>query len=412
MRTIAYIANLFPSAVEPYVMQEIAELRRRGIAVIPCSARRSTALDNGLKSWAAGTLYLQPLRLGLMIRAAWLCMRKISTLCGVIRFALFQGHEPPRRKAKAIFHTFLGVYLAVLLRNTGAEHIHVHHGYFSCWIAMVAARFRGITYSVTLHGSDLMLHKAYLKTKLTNCQFCITVSEFNRRYILDEYPGINPTKIFIRRMGVDPKPMPWQKADQSPLIILSVGRLHHVKNHAFLINACARLKQRRCSFACLIAGEGKERHRLELLIQRLHLEHQVILLGHLSPSQLDRYYANSNLVVLTSRSEGLPVTLMEAMARGNIVLAPAITGIPELVRDGETGFLFREGSTDDFMEKVEKIRSSSTDFLNGIRNSARQLILEQFDRQANLTSFISLLLEQTTHVEEINPHENFVLQQI
>src|SRR5665213_581462 len=57
MRTIAYIANLFPSAVEPYVMQEIAELRRRGIAVIPCSARRSTALDNGLKSWAAGTLY-------------------------------------------------------------------------------------------------------------------------------------------------------------------------------------------------------------------------------------------------------------------------------------------------------------------------------------------------------------------
>ena len=82
------------------------------------------------------------------------------------------------------------------------------------------------------------------------------------------------------------------------------------------------------------------------------------------------------------------------------------------MRDGETGFLFREGSTDDFMEKVEKIRSSSTDFLNGIRNSARQLILEQFDRQANLTSFISLLLEQTTHVEEINPHENFVLQQI
>lgn len=412
MRSVAYIANLFPSAVEPYVMQEIAELRRRGVAVTPCSARRATALDQGLKSWAAETLYLQPLRLGLMIRAAWLCLRKAGTLCGVLWLALFQGHEPPRRRAKAIFHTFLGVYLAVRLRSISVEHIHVHHGYFSCWIAMAAARFLGITYSVTLHGSDLMLHKAYLKTKLTNCKFCITVSEFNHRYILDEYPGINSTKIFVRRIGVEPKSMPPQKADRSPLIILSVGRLHPVKNHAFLINACARLKHRRCSFACLIAGEGKERHGLELLIRNLHLEHWVILLGHLSPSQLERYYANSSLVVLTSRSEGLPLTLMEAMTRGKIVLAPAITGIPELVRDGETGFLFREGSTDDFIEKVEKIRSSSTEFLNGIRSSARQLILEQFDRETNLAAFTDLLVKQATLAEEINPHENFVLQQI
>jgi glycosyltransferase involved in cell wall biosynthesis len=142
------------------------------------------------------------------------------------------------------------------------------------------------------------------------------------------------------------------------------------------------------------------------------MEHQVILLGHLSPSQLERYYANSSLVVLTSRSEGLPLTLMEAMTRGKIVLAPAITGIPELVRDGETGFLFREGSTDDFIEKVEKIRSSSPEFLNGIRSSARQLILEQFDRETNLASFTDLLVKQTTLAEEINPHENFVLQQI
>ncbi|HEV7219465.1 MAG TPA: glycosyltransferase family 4 protein [Terriglobales bacterium] len=347
-----------------------------------------------------------------MIRAACLCLQKAGTLWCVLRLALFQGHEPPRRRAKAIFHIFLGVYLAVLLRSTSVEHIHVHHGYFSCWIAMAAARFLGITYSVTLHGSDLMLHKAYLETKLANCQFCTTVSEFNRRYILEHYPSISPTKIFVRRMGVDPGQMASQKEHQSPLIILSVGRLHPVKNHAFLINACARLKQRRCSFASLIAGEGKERHRLELLIRSLDMEHQVILLGHLSPSQLERYYANSSLVVLTSRSEGLPLTLMEAMTRGKIVLAPAITGIPELVRDGETGFLFREGSTDDFIEKVEKIRSSSPEFLNGIRSSARQLILEQFDRETNLASFTDLLVKQTTLAEEINPHENFVLQQI
>ena len=412
MRTIAYITNVFPSPVESYVMQEIAELRRRGVAVIPCSARRPKEIDRRLKSWAAGTLYIESLRPGLLIRTAWLCTQEIATLLGIIRLVLFQAGESPSRKAKAILHTLLGAYFAVLLQGAGVEHIHVHHGYFSCWIAMVAARLQRIPYSVTLHGSDLMLHKAFLEAKLANCQFCVTVSEFTRNYLLDRYPGINPTKIFVRRMGVDPRPMPRQIAAQSPLIILAVGRLHHVKNHAFLIKACARLKQRGIPFACLIAGEGKERRGLEILIHKLDLDHDVILLGHLSPSQLERYYANCNLVVLTSRSEGLPVALMEAMARERIVLAPAITGIPELVINGETGFLFREGSLDDFIEKVEMIRDSSAEFLTGIRNSARRLVLDQYDRRTNLDSFIELLLEQTIHVEEINPHEHFVLQQI
>ena len=60
-----------------------------------------------------------------------------------------------------------------------------------------------------------------------------------------------------------------------------------------------------------------------------------------------------DLVVLTSRSEGIPLVLMEAMAHGKTVLAPAITGIPELVKDGETGFLYRAGSLEDFIAKIQ-----------------------------------------------------------
>ncbi len=228
---------------------------------------------------------------------------------------------------------------------------------------MVAARLRGITYSITLHGSDLMLHESYLDTKLTNCQFCVTVSEFNRRYIFDHYPRVNPGKVFVRRMGVQPAPILSQESGQAALIILAVGRLHYVKNHDFLIKACARLKERRCPFACLIAGEGNERRALERLIESLRLKHEVVLLGHLSQSQLERYYANCNLVVLTSRSEGLPLALMEAMARGSIVLAPAITGIRELVVNGETGFLFREGSMNDFIEKWKRFAGLPRGFL-------------------------------------------------
>jgi colanic acid/amylovoran biosynthesis glycosyltransferase len=413
MRTLAYISNVFPSPVEPYVAQEIAELRRRGVVVVSCSARRPPDATNiELKSWSAETNYILPLRLGHSIRAGWLCVRKLIFLSDILVDALVRGSESPSRRLKAILHTFLGAYLAILLKPADVDHIHVHHGYFASWIAMVAARLLRITYSITLHGSDLLLHRAYLDTKLRNCHFCTTVSEFNWNYIIDHYRWVDPQKIFIRRMGVDATPMPSANVAQASLVMLAVGRLHRVKNHAFLIEACARLKRSRRPFACLIAGEGKERPSLQILIQRFGLEHQVVLLGHLSRSKLDAFYANSNLVVLTSRSEGLPLALMEAMARGTTVLAPSISGIPELVMDGQNGFLFREGSLDDFLVQVEKIRTSSPHILRNIRAAARKTISQSFNRNINQAAFVDLLLQQTANVTQNDPHENLVLQQI
>jgi len=75
MAKVAYLANQFPSPVEPYVAEEIQELRRRGLTVIPCSARLNpAALDAELKSWASETLYLQPLRPKLLIQSAFQCL--------------------------------------------------------------------------------------------------------------------------------------------------------------------------------------------------------------------------------------------------------------------------------------------------------------------------------------------------
>ena len=360
----------------------------------------------------AETAYILPLQLNHSIRAGWLCVRKLPLLSDILVRLLARGSESPSRRLKAILHTFLGAYLAILLETAEVDHIQVHHGYFASWIAMVAARLLGITYSVTLHGSDLLLRKAYLDTKLRNCQFCTTVSEFNRNYIIDHYRWVDPRKIFTRRMGVDTSSTSSPHVAETSLVMLAVGRLHRVKNHAFLIGACARLKRRGSPFACLIAGEGKERTSLQILIQRLGLEHEVILLGHLSGSRLEAFYENSNLVVLTSRSEGLPLALMEAMARGKIVLAPSISGIPELVRNGKYGFLFGEGSIDDFLLQIDKIRTSPPDILRNIRAAARKTISQSFDRNINQAAFVDLLLQQTANVTQNGSHENLVLQQI
>jgi colanic acid/amylovoran biosynthesis glycosyltransferase len=408
MPTIAYLANQFPSPVEPYVADEIHELRRRGVTVIPCSARQAmTILDSDLKTYAAETLCLQPLRMKRLIHAAFLCFLKFPLLKDFFRRALLQGSEPIKRRLRALAHIWLGVYFALLIERSGVEHIHVHHGYFASWIAMVASRLLGIDFSMTLHGSDLLLRPSYLDTKLKHCKFCVTISEFNRRHILERYPKIQPAKILVRRMGVDPGSSNLSAAqlprENRQLSMLAVGRLHPVKDHAFLVQACRLLKNRGIPFDCVIAGEGPERTSIEAMIRDLDLQGEIRLLGHLSRQQLDACYACADLFVLTSRSEGIPLVIMEAMAHGKPVLAPAITGIPELVLDGKNGFLYHPGSLGDFATRVELVHHSES-ALGPLCRAARQHVLQHFNREKNLAAFCNLLL---THIDRTVEHQSY-----
>jgi len=415
MSKIAYLANHFPCAVEPYVVDEILELKKRGVEVIPCSAwptepgsvpqHRALALE---------TVAIVEAKWGVLLRALWVCTWRFPCLWEFIVRIVFCGKESAGRRFKALLHTFLGVYYAQLLKSRDVQHIHVHHGYFSAWVAMVAAHLLGIHYSMTLHGSDILVHDAYLDIKLKRCSKCFTVSEYNRNYLLARFPFLDPRNLVVQRLGVDTSPhdyTPLPMLDSgSCLTILAVGRLHRVKNHAFLVDACAELKRRGMNFVCMIAGDGPERQRLQRQVDRLGLKSVVKFLGHLEHADLDALYPMIDLFVLTSRSEGIPLVLMEAMSWGRVVLAPAITGIPELVRPGRTGFLYQEGVLADFVAQVEAIRQSLPR-LGTLQNAARAHVVLNFDRSTNLESFISILLSQICH-ESKRYHAHPVLQQI
>jgi colanic acid/amylovoran biosynthesis glycosyltransferase len=326
---------------------------------------------------------------------------------------LLRGTEPVPRRAKAVLHTWLGACLALVLRDRGIEHIHVHHGYFGAWIAMVAARLLGISYSMTLHGSDLLLDARYLDIKLANCKVCFTISEYNARWLRERYPD-SASKVRLRRLGVTPGLPPIAptkpSSEDACLVLLSVGRLHPVKNHEFLLEACATLQRRGINFLCLIVGDGPERTKLEERVCVLGLVREVKLLGHLPHPAVESLYPLVDLVVLTSSSEGIPLALMEAMAQGCAVLAPAITGIPELVIDSETGFLYPSGSMEEFIKRVEFIRQTYF-ALNPLRAAARARVLSCFNRDINLRIFSENLLHQIPANPQAR-HENPVLQQI
>jgi colanic acid/amylovoran biosynthesis glycosyltransferase len=426
MVTVAYLANEFPSPVEPYVADEIEELRKRGVKVVAGSVR-CPRMENVVHD--APEIVLLPLRANLVVQASWLCITRWTSLAPLVARIVFAGSEGLGQRLRALAHTFLGACYAARLKGRSIRHIHVHHGYFGSWIAMTAARLLGVDFSMTLHGSDLLLHGTYLDVKLANCAFCLTVSEYNRNHILRHYPGIAPENVIVARLGVpvdeylDP-PVPKRESANQPFTILAVGRLHAVKDHAFLVRACAELRARYVAFQCFIAGDGPERSRIESLIREGgNLGECVKLLGHVTREDLSSWYDRADVVALTSRSEGIPLVLMEALARGKLVLAPAITGIPELVIAGESGFLYPPGSMRDFVAYLLLIQQQvlaerrsphalAAKPLDCIRDAARCHVFHNFNRKINLESFANLFLQRISPHAESTPDENLVLQQI
>ena len=427
MLKISYLANEFPSAVEPYVVEEVQELRRRGARVVTASVRR----PRERKEFAEILLYELSVRV--LLQAAWLCVRRWKRIAPLVARVLLRGREGPVQRFRALVHTFLGACYAVRLKARGVGHIHVHHGYFGSWVGMVAARLMDVGFSLTLHGSDLLLHGVYVDVKLEACAFCLTVSEYNRHYILDHYVHVDPRKLVVARLGVDVSERVGicraKRGAAEPLTLLSVGRLHAVKDHAFLVNGCAQLHALDVPFVCFIAGEGPERRHLQGLIRKHGLEDKITLLGHVSREQMASLYDRADVVVLTSRSEGIPLVLMEAMARGRIVLAPSITGIPELIIPGKTGFLYQPGEMDDFVDRILFIHSlirattsvdqghlphvrSAARLLDWVRHGAHAQVRCNFNRQKNLETFADLFLRRIEPQKESISNEDFVLQQI
>ncbi|MGH9514932.1 MAG: glycosyltransferase family 4 protein [Terriglobales bacterium] len=413
MNNIAYLANSFPEAVEPYVWEEIRELRIRGTAVVACSFRRPRQVPADAAEIALETAYLFPINPWIALYACWIFFFRLVFIAEPLWRAV-RGPESMQQRLRTIAHTWLGAYLAAVLWKKQIAHIHIHHGYFSSWAGMVAARILGATFSLTLHGSDLLVRADYLDCKLKHCKFCITVSEFNRRHVREHYLEANSRKVLVHRLGVDLDFWaPGRNATPACCFsIVSVGRLHPVKNHEFLIRACYELKNAGLKFHCMIAGDGYERDHLHDLINQMCLQNEIEFCGHVERAELRTLYSQADVVVLTSHSEGIPLTLMEAMAMERVVLAPAITAIPELISDGQTGFLYQQHSLPDFLDRVLSIAGEPP--LENLRQEARRNIQLHFNRQRNLHSWAEDFLRHLggTSQEQESSHAHPVLQQV
>jgi colanic acid/amylovoran biosynthesis glycosyltransferase len=233
-----------------------------------------------------------------------------------------------------------------LLRGQPLDRLHAHFIDRAATVALVVSRLLRLPYSVTAHANDIYTKKVLLYEKLSEASFVVTVSQFNKSYLLDTYPGLNPDKVHVLHPWVDVsrfQPPPTRPIHDA-LRILSVGRLVEKKGHQYLIEACHLLQTRGVDFECRIIGDGPLKSELQAEIERYQLEAYVHLLGAQPQSEVLTNLEWCNVFVLAcviakdGDRDGMPVSLAEAMAMAVPVVSCQIVGIDELVRPG-TGLL-------------------------------------------------------------------------
>lgn len=245
---------------------------------------------------------------------------------------------------------FQALWVARFVHERGITHLHAHFATVATTVARMVSRMTGITYGFTAHAKDIYHdypEDQQLGAKLGDAAYVVTVSDFNRRYLEATY-GESAARVSRIYNGLDLAELPFRPPVERRSQILAVGRLIEKKGFDVLIEACRLLADDGVDFTCRIIGEGELRSDLQARIDRARLGSRVTLAGALPQCAVlaamgeAAAIAAPCVVGTDGNRDGLPTVLLEAMAVGTPTVATPVTGIPELVRHGETGLLVAE----------------------------------------------------------------------
>ena len=240
-------------------------------------------------------------------------------------------------------------------RRTEARHLHAHFGQTPATIAWFAAEVGNLagrdhwTWSFTSHGFQDFVNEtdARLDLKAASASFVVCVSDFTRSQLMRVSDPAYWNRLEVVRCGIDLAAFPQRAARPVPAVprILIVARVSPEKGHVVLLDAVAQLRGRGIDCTVEVVGGGDFLSSVRDEAHRLGIAERVEFLGELEPSRVIERLEAADIFCLPSFAEGLPVSIMEAMAIGVPVVSTYISGIPELAEDHRTALTVAAGSS-------------------------------------------------------------------
>ena len=389
---IAYILSRFPKISETFILREINALQNEGweIELYPLMLEKEKVVHPEAAPWLK-RLHHFPWISGDVIRANLrYFFRSPFGYLGLWGKIVLGNGSNPKFLARALVIFPKALRMAEEMQRSGIQHIHAHFATHPALTAWLIHHITGISYSVTVHAHDIYVSQTMLAEKMRAASFIIAISEFNRNFLIKHIGTEIKEKIKVVHCGIDLNT--YKSRDEAPphakFQLKSIGSLEDYKGMSYLIKACALLVKQKIPLDCEIIGRGKNRHQLEALIQKHHLEKTVFLVGAKTQKEVAEAlseadcYVQPSIITKTGKMEGIPVSIMEALGSGLPVVASDISGISELIRAHETGYLVPEKNPEALADTLVSIFQNLQE-ARVLAKNGRKLVEKEYDLSKN-----------------------------
>lgn len=388
---LAYLISQYPAISHTFILREVRHLRALGlhiqVASINAPDRKPDQLTKAECEEADQTFYIKPAGLIGALKAHFytLFTRPFSYLRG-FGFAVSLGQWDLKKILYGIFYFVEAVMLGHWMRSHQLTHVHVHIPMAAATVALIAKRTFSITFSMTVHGPNEFYETSanYLSQKIQETAFICCISHFARSQLMMLSSPACWDKFELNRLGVDPStftPCPYRDSP-SPFEVLCVGRLVSAKGQFILIQAVARLLAQGREVRLRFVGEGPDRQTLQEYVNQQRLNHHIVFAGAVNQEHIQEFYHQTDVFAIASFAEGIPVVLMEAMVMEIACISTHITGIPELIGQGQ-GILVPPSDVESLTHAIALLMDNPQ-LRRQIGQAGRDKILQEYELQKNV----------------------------
>lgn len=252
--------------------------------------------------------------------------------------------------------------LADLLRHWSPRHVHCYSSTWPANVAMGAAHLLAVPFSISSYVDfEFPYSHKLLAEKVARATFFRVVTRFCRDRLRALHPELTEQRVPVVYLGLDLDNWQDRATPTGEGVLVSAARIVRKKGLHLMPPALAKLRQRGVAFRWRVLGDGDELPRIRELCAQHGVADAVELLGARSNADVREALRTADAAVLPcivaedGERDGIPIFFTEAMALGVPVVTTPISGIPELVRDGDTGFLCATGDVDSLADALQRV---------------------------------------------------------
>jgi colanic acid/amylovoran biosynthesis glycosyltransferase len=378
---ITYLVNQYPKVSHSFIRREILALERQGFHVQRIALRgwNEAVVDAEDINEQKKTQYvLAQGVVGLLVAMLKVLFTSPTRFLAALGLALKMARQSEKSLVYHLVYLAEACKIQAWLKAHNSQHLHAHFGTNSAEIAMLAGVLAELPYSFTVHGPEEFdkPQALGLNTTILHAKFVVAISSFGRSQLYRWASFADWQKIKIVHCGLEAT---FYNVPAKPITATSrlvcVGRICEQKGQLLLIEAAKKLQDSGINFELVLAGDGEMRAEIDALIVQYQLQDKVKITGWISSDAVRNHILSSQALVLPSFAEGLPVVIMEAMSLKRPVISTYIAGIPELLKQGENGWLCVAGDVDDLTKAMRDVLTMPVETLQKMGDAAYSRVI-------------------------------------